>query len=274
MATDVYKSFVRQYEREAHEAYQRRGSQMRNTIRTVNNVIGSSTTFQKTGKGTAQQKQRHGKVPVMNIEHDPVECILQDWYAGDYVDRLDTTKFIHDEHMVLVNAGVWALGRRTDIMINDAANAGTNVSPTINLSTLTGNDFSTQAVEQLGERDVPDDGMRFGFVTWKVWNRMLQIEQFANSDYVSDRVWTGPQRPKQWLGVIWQPHSGLTKNGNNSVNPIWHQSAIGHAIGADVQTDITWHGDRAAHFINNMMSQGAVLIDNDGVQNLIVNEAA
>lgn len=274
MAQDVHKSFVRQYEAELHEEYQRMGSQMRGTVRTINNVVGKSTTFQKYGAGVAQQKQRAGKVPVMNNEHDAVECNLQDWYAGEWVGKLDTSKFIHDEHGAAVRAGAYALGRRTDIMINDAANAGTNASPTLNLSALTGTDFSTQAVEALGERDVPDDGMRFAFVTWKVWNRMLQIEQFANSDYVSERAWTGPQRPKQWLGVIWQPHSGLTKNGNNSVNPIWHRSAIGHAIGDDIQAEIAYHNDRAEHFINNMMAQGAVLIDTRGVQKLIVNEAA
>jgi hypothetical protein len=32
-----------------------------------------------------------------------------------------------------------------------------------------------------------------------------------------------------------------------------------------VQTDVTWHGDRAAHFVANMMSQGATLVDNSGV---------
>jgi hypothetical protein len=32
-----------------------------------------------------------------------------------------------------------------------------------------------------------------------------------------------------------------------------------------VKSDISWHGDRAAHFVSNMMSQGAALIDADGV---------
>ncbi|HEY8189893.1 MAG TPA: phage capsid protein, partial [Micavibrio sp.] len=40
---------------------------------------------------------------------------------------------------------------------------------------------------------------------------------------------------------------------------------VGHASGSDVQTDITWHGDRASNFVNNMMSQGAGLIDANGV---------
>ncbi len=45
------------------------------------------------------------------------------------------------------------------------------------------------------------------------------------------------------------------------------------AIGAEVKTDITWHGDRAANFINNMMSQGACLIDTAGVVSLRCLEA-
>ncbi len=32
-----------------------------------------------------------------------------------------------------------------------------------------------------------------------------------------------------------------------------------------VAADITWHGDRAAHFVNHMMSGQAVLIDDAGV---------
>jgi hypothetical protein len=38
-----------------------------------------------------------------------------------------------------------------------------------------------------------------------------------------------------------------------------------HAAAAEVETDITWHGDRAAHFVSNMMSQGAALVDDFGV---------
>src|SRR3546814_15163382 len=54
----------------------------------------------------------------------------------------------------------------------------------------------------------------------------------------------------------------------------WHQSAIGYAVAKDakniagngaVAADITWHGDRAAHFVNHMMSGQACLIDDTGV---------
>ncbi len=83
MSTTISNAFVKQFEREVHESYQRMGSKLRNTVRTVNNVKGSSTTFQKVGKGVATTKSTHGMVPVMNLDHTSVECTLSDYYAGD-----------------------------------------------------------------------------------------------------------------------------------------------------------------------------------------------
>lgn len=69
------------------------------------------------------------------------------------------------------------------------------------------------------------------------------------------------------------PHSGLTKSGDLRYCYWYHKTAIGHASGADVKSDITWHGDRAANFISNMMSQGACLIDDTGIVRMRCSEA-
>lgn len=61
------------------------------------------------------------------------------------------------------------------------------------------------------------------------------------------------------------PHSGLTASGGVRFCYWYHKTAVGHAIGSEVATDVSWHGDRASHFVNNMMSQGAKLIDPAGV---------
>ena len=83
MAVSIDQAFIKQFEREVHEAYQRQGSRLRNTVRTISDVKGASTTFQKVGKGTASTKSTHGMVPVMNLAHSNVECTLADFYAGD-----------------------------------------------------------------------------------------------------------------------------------------------------------------------------------------------
>ena len=167
---------------------------------------GASTVFQKVGRGTAAAKARNGVVPVMNIDHSQVECFLQDYYAGDWVDRLDELKTNIDERMVVANAGAYALGRKTDELIIAALDSATREAVGT-ASGQTDNEGLTRAkvllaFEMLGAADVPDDGNRFAVVGWKQWSELLQIEEFANSSYVGDDSlpWKGTQ-VKRWLGA-------------------------------------------------------------------------
>lgn len=274
MATSIDQAFIKQFEREVHESYQRQGSKLRNTVRTISEVNGSTAVFQKVGKGTASTKSTHGMVPVMNLSHSAVECTLQDYYAGDWVDRLQELKINIDERQVIANAGAYALGRKTDELIISAL-AGVAGAQEIG----DGNTGMTlpkimTAFEKLGAADVPDDGERYAIVGWKQWSELLQINEFSSADYVGtdDLPFNGTQA-KRWLGALWIPHSGLPKDGNDIRSCFWyHRTALGHAAGSDVQTDITWHGDRAAHFVNNMMSQGAARIDDTGIVEILCDE--
>lgn len=266
MSTDINIAFVKQFEREVHEAYQRQGSKLRIAVRTINNVKGSSVVFRKVGKGTASTKSANGMIPVMNVSHTSVECTLQDFYAGDWVDKLAELKINHDERSVIANAGAYALGRKTDdLIISALASASTLTVPDGNVG-LT-RDKVLLAFEKLGGADVPDDGQRFAVIGWKQWSELLKVPEFASSEYVgSDELPYKNMQAKKWLGTTWIPMSGLPIDGNDIRSCFWfHKTAIGHASGSDVQSDITWHGDRAAHFVNNMMSQGAALIDGSGI---------
>ena len=265
MYSQVDNSFTKQFEREVHHAYQRMGSKLRNTVRSKGSVQGASTVFQKVGKGTASTKARHGKVPVMNVDHSTVECTLADYYAGDWVDRLDELKTNVDERGVVANAGAYALGRKTDELVTAALDASTTYAGDAGATGLTKVKVLA-GFEALGAAEVPDDGQRYAIVGWKQWSDLLGIDEFANADYVGkdDLPWKGTQA-KHWLGTLWMPHAGLPVASSVRRCFWYHKTAVGHASGADVKTDISWHGDRAAHFINNMMSQGASLIDPTGV---------
>jgi Phage capsid protein len=58
LSTSIDLSFVKQFEREVHEAYRSQGSLLRTTVRSKNIVKGASTTFQKIGKGVSSTKAR------------------------------------------------------------------------------------------------------------------------------------------------------------------------------------------------------------------------
>ena len=58
------------------------------------------------------------------------------------------------------------------------------------------------------------------------------------------------------------------------VRHIVHPDNFGHGIGADVTTEINYIPEKVSNLVNSFLSMGAVLIDNEGVEELIVNETA
>ncbi|MEK0081728.1 phage capsid protein [Benzoatithermus flavus] len=265
MSTSIDQAFVKQFQREVHEAYQRQGSKLRPTVRVKTGVVGSSTVFQRVGKVDAQSKGRHAMVPVSSSEFSSVEIPLLDYYVGEWIDRLDELKTNIDERQVLANAGAFALGRKTDEIIIES---GLMKAETVIGDGSTGLTKAKvlAAFEQLGANDVPDDGQRFAVIGWRQWSDLLDLPEFASAEFVGDDVlpWRGTQA-KMWLGTMWIPHSALPLANGVRTCFWYHKSAIGHAIGQEVTSDITWHGDRAAHFVAHFMSQGAGLIDGRGV---------
>jgi Phage capsid protein len=272
MSTSIDQAFVKQFEREVHVAYQRQGSKLRHAVRVKNGVVGSSTVFQRVGTATAKTKGRHAMVPVTSTDFNAVEVTLTDFYVGEWIDRLDELKTNIDERQVLANAGAFALGRKTDEIIIEALSTATEVAGVA--STGLSKAKVLEAFEKLGGKDVPDDGQRVAVIGWRQWSDLLDLNEFSSAEFVGDDQlpWRGMQA-KMWLGTMWLPHSGLPLSNGVRTCFWFHKSAVGHAIGQDVTTDITWHGDRAAHFVANSMSQGAGLIDPAGVIKLPCLEA-
>lgn len=274
MSNQITNAFVKQYEREVHVAYQRQGSKLRGTVRTKTGVEGSSAIFQKVGKGIAGTKDRHGLVPVMNIDHTPVEVILKDFYAGDWVDKLDELKTNIDERKVISDAGAFALGRKTDeLILNELLSATTSVP--VGTSGMTPSKVMA-GLAALGDRDVVmDDGQIFLVTGWLEWMNLMTFNTFASADYVptNELPWAGKGMvAKRWAGVMVMPSSLIGADGNNvSTSVMYHSSAVAHAVGQEVTADITWHGDRAAHFVNHMMSQGAGKIDDQGIIKIVAD---
>lgn len=266
MAVDINDAFVKQFESEVHMAYQRMGSKLRNTVRAKANVKGSSTTFQKVGKGTAGTKSRHGNVPVMSIDHSNVECTLGDFYAADYIDKLDELKINHDERMVVTQSAAAAMGRKSDELIVTALDTAANVITEGGTTGLNQTKVNT-VFEYFGNNDVPDDGERYFVISPGGWTDLLGITAFSSADFVGpdELPYKGGMVAKRWMGFMWMTFSGLPVASNIRKNFAYHRSAIGLASGAEVSTELNYVPEKAAHLATSMMSQGAVLIDGTGV---------
>ncbi|HAW75248.1 MAG TPA: hypothetical protein DCW74_05860, partial [Alteromonas australica] len=113
MASTIDVAFIKQFESEVHMAYQRMGSKLRNTVRMANNVTGSTVRFQKIGTGVASTKSRNGNVTPMELVHTQVEATMEDFYAAEYIDKLDELKININERQAVAMSAAAALGRKT-----------------------------------------------------------------------------------------------------------------------------------------------------------------
>jgi len=270
MAASITNAFITQFEAEVHMAYQRMGSKLKNLTRTVNGVNGNTVKFQKVAKGSANTKARHAEVVAMDLAHTNVSATLTDYYAADYVDKLDELKVNIDERQVVANSAAYALGRKTDSVITSVME---NATALANNSSGTGTGMNlgkAQAMMELfNTNDVPDDQQRYWVVGPKQWSDLINLDQFSRVEYVGEGElpYAGGMTAKRWLGFLWFVHSGLETSGSTDRHTVaFHKSSIGMGIGSDVKTEVNYIPEKVSHLITSMLSIGGVLIDSDGIR--------
>ena len=267
MANTIDTAFIKQFETEVHVAYQRMGSKLRNTVRT-SNVTGSVARFQIIGKGVANTKSRNGNVTPMELAHTTVEATMADYYAPEYIDKLDELKININERQAVAQSAAAALGRKTDELIYAAMDAAGGTAIHDTSSALEIADLLS-LFETMGVNDVPEDGQRYLAMNPKGYADLFGISQFASSDFVGEQnlPFAGGMTMKEFMGFKVFSTSAVTAGKNIA----YHTSSVGLGINADVQTEVNYVAEKASHLATSMMSMGAVGIDANGICEVLDN---
>jgi hypothetical protein len=269
MANTIDTAFIKQFESEVHMAYQRMGSKLRNTVRTVSNVSGSVVRFQKIGTGSASTKSRNGMVTPMELAHTNVEATLADYYAAEYIDKLDELKTNIDERQAVAKSAAAALGRKTDEILLTEMDSGANSTQIADTSGALAKTDLLTLFETFGSADIPEDGGRFLAMHPKGYADLFAINEFASSDFVGDQnlPYAGGMTMKEFLGFKIFSTSAVTAGKNIA----YHTSSVGLGIGADVTTELNYVAEKVSHLATSMMSMGAKVIDDNGVYEVLDN---
>ena len=273
---DIDDAFVKQFESEAHLDYQQMGSKLRNTVRTKSGITGESTTFQVIGTASAGTKSREGDIPVVHPQHSVVECTLQDRYAAVYVDKLDELKIQHDERAAQSKNIAGAMGRDTDDILTTAMDATTNANNIGSAATWDAVAKPIALMEAMGKASVPFDGNLYAVIPWAAWGDLLDLDEFDNADYVqSEKLWFEGVTSKTWLGFKWFPHENLPPSASVDRKAfLYHSSSVGHAIGKDFSMRMDYVPTKDSTLAASSMSHGAVIIDHDGIIEVLYNSVA
>ena len=270
MANTIDTAFIKQFESDVHLAYQRMGSKLRNTVRT-SNVTGSVVRFQKIGTAEATTKSRNGNVTPMELAHSTVEATMADYYAAEYIDKLDELKININERQAVAQSAAAALGRKTDAILYAAMDAGASSTQIHDTGSALAKADLLSLFETLGSNDVPEDGQRFLAMHPKGFADLFLIEEFASSDYVGDKnlPFAGGMTMKAFLGMKIFSTSAITAG----KNICYHSSAVGLGVNSDVSTEVNYVPEKVSHLATSMMSMGAVVINDAGVYEVLDNNS-
>ena len=260
-------AFQTQYRQEFVLGYERRQSQLRNTCTTEAVIKGNTAIFDvvDTNGATATTRGINGRIVARGDNNTQNTCTLT-----EQIDLTTKTRFnifaSQGNQQALMQAGNMAvLNRKTDDQIITELITGTQyagvASDVMSLSKV------AHAITVLGNANVPIDGDIYGLISPAAYGYLLQVKEFANSDYVASKPLTGRLREFYWAGVNWIVHTGLSGlAGSTEKCVVYHKSAIGHAMdtaGLDVQAGYNEEQDYS--FSRATAFMGAKLLQNAGV---------
>ena len=123
--------------------------------------------------------------------------------------------------------------------------------------------------QTFGAEDVPEDGQRYLAMSPAGFADLFNINEFASSDYVGAQSlpFAGGMTMKEFLGFKIFSTSAVAGGKNFA----YHARAVGIGINSDVQTELNYVPQKVAHLATSMMSMGSVVIDDDGVFEVLDN---
>jgi hypothetical protein len=278
MASTIDVAFIEEYNADVHLTYRQMGSRLQNMTR-KGTVQAKSVYFQLFGTLAAQSKTRNAEHTFIDPTHTKVKADMTDYYVPTLIDDLDLLKLNIDEKRSHAAAHAAALGKKTDEVLITAMEAGANSTDAGDASAAWDFDTAMSVVTKFSVNEVPDDGQRFCAMHPYAWAQFLKVSEFANADYIGQDSlpFKGGMTAKQWMGVTWFPLPNIAHGvaaTNVATNLMWHRSAVGHGVNAEINTIWDYENTRSAWSCVSSMSLGAKVIEDTGIYKVSTLSAA
>lgn len=245
--------FVTEYEKRIEQKFQRHGGKLLRTCRNKDPKGKDKVKIFVGGTGEAVERpSRHGDIPYMNSGRTSVELALKAYFAGDPADWEDLESMEVDDIQAIADTSALAIGRKVDDVIikeiNDNAGLTTEGDGTQACSVR----MVMNAVEKCCLAHWPEeDGNWYCLLGPNAWGHMMTYKQFANADYVGDRLpWAATSKAgiRDWQGITFIRHTGLTSPASNQENGLLYYGPSVAAAGQPAKSDISWMGGQKQYW--------------------------
>jgi hypothetical protein len=246
-------AFQTQYRQEFIKGFEQRQSLMRSTTTTEAVIKGNTATFlvADSGGATATTRGVNGLIPARNNSLTQTSATLAEWH-----DLVQITRF-----------NIFASQGDSDILTALATGTqDTGAAQTMSLN------LAMRAKVILGNNQVPFDGNIFAIISPAAEAYLMQIAEFASSDYVGSKPFDGNTNPqmlnfRRWMGINWMVHPNLSGVGTSAEKCfMFHKSAIGHAVDtAGIQSPVGYNEEQDYSWARASAFMGSVVLQNDGI---------
>jgi hypothetical protein len=294
MSIQITTAFVQQYRANVEHLVQQKGSRLRALVRAETQAA-EFEFYDRIGATTAQEVTgRHQDTPLINVPHDRRRVSLRDFDWADLIDRPDRIRMLIDPSSPYSQNAAYALGRKMDDVILDAA-FGTVYTGKTGATTVTFPNTQQVAVdyvesgaaansgltiaklrkakEILDKNEVDPTERRYIAVTAKQVTDLLRTTEITSADYNTVRALVQGEL-NTFMGFEFVRTELVRTNASNHRRVlVWAQSGLLLAVGQDIITDIGPRRDkRNSTQVYVSASFGATRMEEEKVVEIICAE--
>jgi hypothetical protein len=259
MSVQITTAFVQQYRANVEHLVQQKGSRLRALVRTETQNA-EFDFYDRIGATEAQEVTgRHQDTPLINVPHDRRRVSLRDFDWADLIDRPDRIRMLIDPTSPYSQNAAYALGRKMDGVILDAAFATAYTGKT-GTSTVTFPSSQQIAVDYVESGSAANSGMTIGklrrakqildenevdpterryiAMTAQQMTDLLRTTEVTSADYNTVRALVAGDL-NTYMGFEFVRTELVRTNASNHRRCVaWAQSGLLLAVGQDIVTDI------------------------------------
>ena len=284
MSTQITTAFVEQYKSNVFHLAQQKGSRLRGAVKSET-VTGTSHYFERIGATAAQVRTtRHSNTPQIDTPHSRRKVTLADYDWADLIDQEDKVRMLISPQSEYAKAGAYAMGRAMDDAIIAAAsgNAFGGVAGATSIALPAGQKIAVgttsltvakliAAKEILDASDVDPDETKYLVCSAKEITSRLGDDKVTSADYNSVKALVAGQ-VDTFMGFNFIRTERIAASGGDNLALAFTQSAIGLALGRDIQTRISERDDKNyATQVFLSMTIGATRVEDEKVVEIACN---
>jgi hypothetical protein len=267
-------AFQTQYRQEFIHGFEDMQSRLRSTTVTEAMIKGNTATFlvADSGSATAVTRGTNGLIPARADNLTQSSATLTENH--DLVRKTGFNIFASqgDQKRIMQETAMAVINRAIDDNIIAQLDTATNDTGTSAVATL---DMVVKSRVILGDNfvDISDEDNMFGLISPAFDGYLMQVPEYASSDYVSVQPFNGPAKLyRRWAGVNWICHPRLTGSvgaggaGTTEKCYMFHRNAIGHAVDKNgLQSPVGYDEEQDYSYARTTIFMGSVLLQNSGV---------